>query len=157
MRPIPAAARRVKAAGRRALVFRSDVPIRSLLQPGDTRIVVEWEPAPLRGYIPSFIPAPELLAGNARFAFQQAGGEIELEGVSIEGRAEWETDFKVGESYLLFIHGDDRPGAWVNWSYRITPKQTLESLFIGFLEEDEADTGHGLPVSRARLYLKQAR
>ena len=186
----------------REIIVRPTVPISTLLRPGDTRVVIDYGSPPLRGFIPSFIPVGELLAGNALHAdvvavvrieerrprltpdgtwivtrvggriveafkpttlrkgdllqFEQEGGALNLEGVSIECQAEWETDFSVGQEYLLFVSGSEA-SAIVKWSYRITPRRTLESQFRGFLEEDEADTGHGLPLSKARTYLPKVR
>jgi hypothetical protein len=185
----------------REVFGRPTVPIRALPQPGDQRIIIDSGPPPLRAFIPSYIPAAELLSGNAEIAhtvavvriesrqprltsdgrwivtqvrahvvesykprtlkeshyieFQQDGGSLEIDGVLIQCEAGWETDYAIGKQYLLFIAGS-APGV-VQWSYRISEGRTLESLFPGFIEDGEVDTGHGLALSKARRYLRQVR
>lgn len=181
---------------------RPTVPIRQLLRPGDGQLVIESGPPPLRAYIPSSIPAEQLLSGNAELAhtvaiariesrssrltpdgrwivthvrgrvveplkprtllqndyieFRQDGGSLEIDGVLVRCEAPWETDFEVGREYLLFITGQE-PVGLVQWSYRISSGGTLESLFPGYLEDGEVDTGHGLQLRQALQYLRRAR
>jgi hypothetical protein len=99
---------------------------------------------------------PHTLRKGDLLEFEQDGGALNLDGIEIECEAEWETDFSVGQEYLLFVSGSEAT-ATVKWSYRITPRRTLESQFPGFLQEDETDTGDGLPLSDARRYLRKLR
>jgi hypothetical protein len=63
--------------GTRQISGRPEQPIRELLQPGDTSLVIDSGPPPLRAFIPSFIPASELLAGYASLANTVAVARIE--------------------------------------------------------------------------------
>jgi hypothetical protein len=85
--------------------------------------------------------------------FVQQGGIIEVQGVPIEWKAAWAGRLDVGEQYLLFV-GGQAVSAGVTWSYRITPRGALESMFPGFPESP--DTPHGMSLDRAKQIIRES-